>query len=309
MRISNGVKVLVTGGAGFIGSHIVDRLVASGHEVVVLDNLTTGKRENVNPKAALAEVDVADFGAIAPHFKNCKAVFHLAALARIQPSIENPLPYNDANITGTLNVLWAAHKAGVKKVIYSASSSAYGDQQKFPLTEDMVARPKTPYSLQKYVGELYCQLFSKLYGLPTVCLRYFNVYGPRQILEGAYAAVIGIFLRQAGAGEPMTVVANGGQIRRDFTHVSDVVEANILAWQKDVPGGEVINIGTRKNYSIREVAAMVGGKTVDIPPRPGDALVTLADNSKAAALLGWSPKVTFEEGVSRLKNETANFNF
>jgi len=295
------MRALVTGGAGFIGSHITGRLVSEGYEVVVLDNLTTGKRENINKAAKFVKCDIVDFEAIAPHFAGVDAVFHCAALARIQPSIQNPLPPNAVNITGTLNVLWAAHKAGVKKVVYSASSSAYGDQTEFPLREDMTPRPKTPYSLQKLVGEMYCKIFGLLYNLPTVCLRYFNVYGPRQITEGAYAAVAGIFLQQRQSGQPMTVVENGGEIRRDFTNIADVVEANFQAMKKDVPTAEVINIGTGKNYSIMEVAEMIGGDIAQIPPRPGDALVTLADNTKAKRLLGWQPKVSLGEGIAELK--------
>lgn len=294
-------KVLVTGGAGFIGSNLADRLINDGHEVVILDNLTTGKKENLNPNAKFIKCDIGNYEEISSHFSGIEAVFHTAALARIQPSIQNPLPANQTNITGTLNVLWATKNAGVKKFIYSASSSAYGDQDEFPLREDMTPRPKSPYSVQKYVGELYCTLFSKLYGLPTVSLRYFNVYGPRQILEGAYAAVIGIFLRQIKNGEPMTLVENGDKIRRDFTHISDVVEANFLAWQKDIGGGELFNIGRGKNYSIQEIAEMIGGEVSTIPPRPGDALITLADNSKARRMLGWEPKVDIETGIAELK--------
>src|SRR3990167_6262408 len=183
------MRALVTGGAGFIGSHITDRLVSEGYEVVVLDNLTAGKREDVNKAAKFVKCDIVDFEAIAPHFAGVDAVFHCAALARIQPSIQNPLPPNEVNIKGTLNVLWAAHKAGVKKLVYSASSSVYGDQDSLPLREDMVPRPKNPYAVQKLVGEMYTTLFSKLYGLPTASLRYFNVYGPRQTTtsDGPYA--------------------------------------------------------------------------------------------------------------------------
>ncbi len=294
-------KVLVTGGAGFIGSNLTDRLIRDGHEVLILDNLSTGKKENLNPDADFKQCDIADHESIAPHFAGVEAVFHAAALARIQPSIQDPLPANQTNITGTLNVLWAAKNAGVKKLIYCASSSAYGDQDKFPLTEDMIPKPKSPYSVQKYVGELYCTLFSKLYDLPTVSLRYFNVYGPKQILEGAYAAVIGIFLKQIASGQPMTLVENGDQIRRDFTHISDVVEANMLAWRSDMGGGELFNIGRGKNYSIKEVAEMIGGQITHIPRRPGDALITLADNTKARKMLGWEPKVNIEEGIAELK--------
>ncbi len=295
-------KLLVTGGAGFIGSHLADRLIADGHEVVVLDNLSTGKKKNLNPRAKFVECDIADYEKIAPHFAGVECVFHLAAQARIQPSIANPLPWNKSNITGTLNVLWAAYKAGVKKLVYSASSSVYGDQNRLPLTEDMTPRPKSPYGLQKLVGEMYCRLFSELYKFPTVVLRYFNVYGPRQTTEadGPYATVIGIFLDRFKNREPLPIVGDGEQ-QRDFTYVSDVVEANILAWQKEVLGGEIFNIGTGKNYSINEVAKIIGGESAHIPPRPAETRVTLADNTKAGKLLGWQPKNSLEKGIAELK--------
>ncbi len=303
LEISNGMsKVVVTGGAGFIGSNLTERLINDGHEVVVIDNLVTGKRENLHPRAKFLEADIADYDGIAPLFQGVEAVFHCAALARIQPSIQNPLPANQTNITGTLNVLWAAYKSGAKKVIYSGSSSAYGEQdpKNLPLRETLQPRPGSPYALQKYVGELYCQLFSKLYSLSTVVLRYFNVYGPRQITEGTYAAVMGIFLKQRQEGQPMTVVGDGEQ-RRDFTHISDVVEANVLAWQKDVPPGEVINIGAGHNYSVNEVAKFIGGPTVNVPPRPGEYRITLADNRKAGVLLGWKPRMAMEQAIADLK--------
>lgn len=296
-------RVLVTGGAGFIGSHIVDRLVNDGHEVVILDNFATGKRENVNAKAKLVECDVADYEKILPHFKDIEVVFHTAALARLSPSVKNPLPAHEANVTGTLNVLWAARNSGVKKFIYSSTSSIYGDQEpeNYPLKETLPEKFKSPYSLQKWMGEKYCQLFSKIYGIHTVILRYFNVYGPRQITEGMYATVIGIFLQQRSKGQPMTIVSDAGERRRDYTHVSDIVQGNILAWQKDVSDGEVINLGRGKNYSVNEVAALIGGPTVKIDPRPWDAAITLADNSKAKSLLGWEPKIAFEDGIAELK--------
>lgn len=295
-------EALVTGGAGFIGSHIVDRLISDGHAVTVLDNLVTGREENVNPKAKLVKCDIADYDVISPHFQGVEVVFHCAALARIQPSIQNPLSANRTNVSGTLNVLWAAHQARVKKVIYSASSSVYGDHdpKDLPLKENYLPNPGSPYALQKFVGELYCQLFSKLYQLPTVILRYFNVYGPRQITEGAYAALHGIFLKQRQERKPMTVVGDGEQ-RRDFTHVFDVVEANILAWEKEVPPGEIINIGTGRNYSINEVSQLIGGPTVNISPRLGEYRMTLADNTKAKTLLGWKPRMSMEQAIGDLK--------
>ncbi len=334
-------KVLVTGGAGFIGSHLVDALVEEGHSVVVIDNLSTGKRSQVNKKAKFIKADIRSLKKIKPYFKGADCVFHLAAKARIQPSIKDPVPTFDHNVVGTLNVLLAAHDAGVKRVIYSGSSSSYGDQDTLPLFEEMIPRFKSPYSLSKYVGEELCRLFSGLYGLETVSLRYFNVYGPRQLLAGAYATVIGIFLKQFKDGKPLTIVGDGG-IRRDFTHVSDVVKANILAAQSAKAGkGEVINIGTGKNYSINEVASMIltppergymlpardfnnphltGGvipsakpeavlasavrenRVAYISPRPGETRCTLANTSKARQLLGWKPTVSLEEGLAMLKN-------
>ena len=295
-------KVIVTGGAGFIGSHLVDRLLRDGHEVIVLDNLVTGKQENVNPKARFVNCNIAEYEKILPYFKEVDIVFHCAALARIQPSVVDPLLAHTYNVTGTLNVLWAAYQAGAKKVIYSASSSVYGDQDllMYPLKETLETHPTSPYAMQKLMGEQYCRLFSKLYALPTVMLRYFNVYGQRQITQGVYATVVGIFLKQRQSGQPMTIVGTGEK-RRDFTHVFDVVQANILAWTHDVGPGEVINIGAGKNYSVNEVASLIGGKTVNIPDRAGEYQITLADTRKAKRLLGWQSTISFEEGLTELK--------
>ncbi len=327
-------KAVVTGGAGFIGSHLADALIHEGYAVTVIDNLSTGSERQINKKAKFIQVDIQDLRSIKPHFKNAKYVFHCAARARIQPSIVDPEPTFHDNIIGTLNVLLAARDAGVKRVVYSASSSSYGDQESLPLHEGMQSRFKSPYSLSKYVGEETCRLFSKLYGLETVSLRYFNVYGPRQLATGAYATVVGIFLDQLERGQPVTIV-EPGIIRRDFTHVSDVVRANILAAEsKKVGVGETINIGTGKNYSINEVASMIlqhhavsknntyevrfasasflenpkailasaikAGKAAYVPKRPGESLVTLADNTKAKKLLGWAPKVSFGDGIRGL---------
>jgi nucleoside-diphosphate-sugar epimerase len=326
-------KVLVTGGAGFIGSHLVDALVQEGHPVVVIDNLSTGKKAQVNKRARFLKADIRNLKKIKPYFMGVDWVFHLAAKARIQPSIKDPASTFDHNIIGTLNVLLAARDAGIKRVIYSASSSSYGDQDTLPLYEEMTPRFKSPYSLSKYVGEELCRLFSNLYGLETISLRYFNVYGPRQLLSGAYATVVGIFLKQLKDGKPLTIVGDGS-IQRDFTHVSDVVKANVLAAKSNKVGkGEVINIGTGKNYSINEVAAMilkkpetVAGplfkagltagqdikpeiiltsavkinKAVYIPSRPGETRRTLANITKARELLGWKPIISLEEGLAML---------
>lgn len=326
-------KVVVTGGAGFIGSHLTDALVKDGFDVVVLDNLSTGKKSQVNKAAKFVKIDTRNLKKIKPFFKGVDLVFHLAARARIQPSIKNPTDTFDHNVNGALNVLLAARDAGVRRVIYSASSSSYGDQDTLPLYEDMSPRFKSPYSLSKYIGEELCRLFSNLYGLETVSLRYFNVYGQRQLLTGAYATVIGIFLKQTKDGKPLTIVGDGS-IRRDFTYISDIVRANMLAAKSSRVGkGEVINIGTGKNYSINEVAAMIltpntpqlfGGsqakiaafensqpeivlasalknkKAIYIPPRPGETRKTLANNSKARELLGWKPTISLEEGLAML---------
>lgn len=310
------IRAVVTGGAGFIGSHLTDALIKDGFDVVVIDNLSTGKKSQVNKAAKFIKANILNLKSIKPHFKDADFVFHLAAIARIQPSIKDPVPTMENNVLGTLNVFLAARDAGVKRIIYSASSSSYGDQNTLPLHEEMAPHFKSPYSLSKYVGEELCRLFSSLYGVETVSLRYFNVYGPRQLLSGAYATVVGIFLNQMKLGQPLTIVGDGN-IQRDFTHVSDVVRANILASKSNKVGkGEVINIGTGSNYSINEVAAMILGlsdkkvqtlssalksnKALYIPARTGETRRTLADNSKARKLLGWKPTTSLEEGLRTL---------
>lgn len=298
---SNGVKVVVTGGAGFIGSHLVDDLIEKGYEVRVVDNFVAGKKERLNPQAILYEVDIRNFEKLAPIFSGAKFVFHTAALPRVQPSIKDPRTTNEVNVGGTLNVLLAARDAGVCRVIYSSSSSVYGNQDQLPLEERVEARPLSPYGLQKYIGELKCRLFSELYGVETVSLRYFNVYGPRASTEGPYALAIGRFLEQRKKGEPMTVVPDGNQ-SRDFTHVRDVVRANILAAQSPKVGkGEAVNIGGGKNKTITEVADLIGGPRVFIEPRI-ETKHTLADIRKAKELLGWEPMVKFEDGIAELKS-------
>ncbi len=295
-------KCLVTGGAGFIGSNLTDALIERGDEVIIIDNLSTGKKENLNPRADFHQLDIRNLEAIKPFFEGIDYVFHLAAFPRVQPSIDDPLTSNEINLVGTLNVLEAARQAGVKRLVYSASSSAYGNQKEMPLREDMPAHPLSPYGLQKYVGELYCRLYSDIYGLETVSLRYFNVYGPRQALEGAYCLVMGIFVRQRLKGEPMTIVGDGEQ-RRDFTSVVDVVRANILAAESSRVGrGEVINIGRGRNYSVNELAKMIGGPTTPLPPRI-EPRETLADNSLARELLGWQPTVELPDWLAEYKKE------
>lgn len=296
-------KFVVTGGAGFIGSHIADMLVQRGDEVHAIDNFLTGRRERVNPKATLHEIDIRDFEKLYPIFKGASGVFHTAAQPRMQYSIKEPRLTNDINITGTLNVLLASRDAAVKRVVYSASSSAYGSKHPMPLHEDMAPGPIIPYAIQKRVGEQYCEMASLFYGLETVSLRYFNVYGTRQTTDadGPYATVIGIFLGEREKGLPMTIVPDGTR-RRDFTHVTDVAGANLFAMESGKVGrGEIINIGSGKNYSILEVADLIGGPRVFIEPRQGEVQETLADNRKARELIGWEPKISFEEGIAELK--------
>ena len=295
-------KALVTGGAGFIGSNLVDELIERGYEVVIIDDLSTGKKENINPKADFHKLDVRDLEKIKPLFSGVDYVFHLAAIANIQFSLENPNESNDINLGGTLNVLTSARDAGVKKVVYSASSAAYGNQEKIPWHEDMQAELLSPYGLQKYASELYCSLFSEVYDLPTVNLRYFNVYGKRQLLEGAYAPVVGIFIRNQLKGDPLIIFGDGEQTR-DFVSVEDVVRANILAAEsKKVGKGEKINIGSGRSYSVNELAKMVGGLTINKPPRV-EVKKCLAENSLAKKLLGWEPTVDLSEWLEAYKKE------
>jgi UDP-glucose 4-epimerase len=300
MKDRRKVKVVVTGGAGFIGSHIVDALIADGYEVQVIDNLSNGKKENVNPKAIFHKADICDLKSIKPIFRGARYVFHEAALPRVQFSIKHPAESHNANVNGTLNVLIAAKDAGVKRVVYAASSSAYGDPKSLPLVETMTANPKSPYGLQKYIGELYCRMFSLIYGLETVSLRYFNVYGPRNSSKGAYALVIAKFFDLKKKGKPMTITGDGTQTR-DFTSVHDVVRANLLAMKSPKVGkGEALNVGAGRNFSVNKVAELIGGKSIHIAPRlePHD---TLASNKLALNLLNWKPKVKLEDGITELK--------
>ncbi len=292
-------RSVVVGGAGFIGTNLVPALLARGDKVEVIDNLSGGSRDNLHDGAIFHQLDITDYEAIAPVISGADFVFHLAALPRVQFSIDFPLKTHEANVNGTLNVLHAAKVGGVGRVVYSGSSSAYGDQEVFPLHEAMREKPVHPYGLQKYMGEEYARIFADVYGLPTVTLRYFNVYGPKLDPKGAYASVIGIYLRNMQAGEKLPITGDGTQTR-DFTHVSDVVRANILASESPHVGrGEVINVGGGKNYTIKELAAMFDGEVEHIPARK-ETQHSLADVSRAKALLGWEPKVDLADGVAQL---------
>lgn len=294
------MKALVTGGAGFIGSNLVDKLLEMGHEVVVIDNESSECNGEFywNESAFNAKFDIADYTNTRTLYDAVDVVFHLAAEARIQPAIENPILAVTTNTVGTCTVLQCAREAGVKRVIYSSTSSAYGRNIP-PCVEDMREDCLNPYSVSKVAGEKLCKMYYELYGLETIIFRYFNVYGERQPLKGHYAPVVGLFLRQAENGEPLTIVGDGEQ-RRDFTHVSDVVNANIMAAISNPESdafGKVYNVGTGKNYSVNELANMISDNKININPRPGESKETLANNSKIFNTFGWLPKVSIDTWI------------
>jgi UDP-glucose 4-epimerase len=278
------MKALVTGGAGFIGSHIVDALIARGDEVICVDDKSAPQNDQFywNDAATNIAADIRDLHESLYH--GVDVVFHLAARSRIQPTVNNPSECFSVNVLGTQRVLDCSRLAGVKRIVYSASSSYYGHASKPPFLEYAPKGCATPYSLSKWQGEEVCDLYTKLYGLSTVSLRYFNVYGPREPLKGEYAPVMGLFKRQRDAGQPMTIVGDGKQ-RRDFTHISDAVQANLLAAEKLGVTGP-INIGTGKNYSINDLAVMIGGDRLYISDRVGETRETLANNMRAREELG-----------------------
>lgn len=295
-------RALVTGGAGFIGSHLVDRLLAEGYEVVAVDDLSNGREGNIEEarksKAfSFARADCSDLKAIAPHFHGVDVVFHLAALADIVPSIVEPLKYHKANVDGTACALEAARASGVKRFLYAASSSCYGVPDAYPTPETAPMRPMYPYALTKRLGEELVLHWARTYKMSALCLRLFNVYGPRARTSGTYGAVFGVFLAQKLAGKPFTVVGDGTQTR-DFTYVSDVVSAFMAAAASDV-SGESFNVGSGGAYSVNELVKLLGGPTTSVPKRPGEPDRTFADISRIKDALGWSPKVTFPEGVKK----------
>ena len=302
MRSGSGIGdriVLVTGGAGFIGSNLVDALLERGFAVRVLDNFSTGRRENVNRRAELYEADIRDSASLGPAFDGVDCVFHTAALPRVGLSIERPLETHLVNVVGTLNVLVAARDAQVRRVIYSGSSSVYGEQAHLPLSETMTPNPMSPYALQKLTAEEYLRMFHRLYGLGGLTLRYFSVYGPRMDLQGAYATVIGAFIRARREGRPLEIRGDGEQ-RRDFPHVRDVVRANLAAIDCKIDDGGALNIGRGRALSVNQIAALVGGPRVSAAPRPGEPRDTLADIGRSHEILAWSPEVETEAGVREL---------
>jgi len=296
------MKSLVTGGAGFIGSNLVDRLLALGHEVVVIDNEYSDAHDQFywNEQAQNYHYDIRDYDSTRPLYDGVDYVFHIAAEARIQPAIENPIEAVSINSVGTCTVLQCAREAGVKRVMYSSTSSAYGLKNELPNVETQPDDCLNPYSISKTNGEKLCSMYTELFGLPTVIFRYFNVYGERQPLRGQYAPVVGIFLRQRDAGEPLTIVGDGEQ-RRDFTYVGDVVNANVMAAisnPEEGAFGQVYNVGCGKNYSVNELAAMISDNTVNIPPRPAEARLSLANNSKLYETFGWKPRMKLEDWIA-----------
>lgn len=295
--------VLVTGAGGFIGSHLTDALVARGMCVRALDNFATGSRAYVNSSAELIEGDICNPGSFESAFTGVDCVFHTAALPRVMLSIERPVETHLTNVVGTINVLLAARAGHVRRVIYSGSSSVYGDQATQPLRESMTPNPLNPYALQKLTGEHYVRIFHALFGIETLTLRYFNVYGPRMAVEGAYVTVISAFIRQRLGGQPLTIYGDGEQTR-DFTHVHDVVRANILAMEAPVGDGRAINIGRGRALSVNQVAALVGGPTVRLASRPGDARDTLADITQARETLKWEPRIATEDGIRELLQDS-----
>lgn len=293
-------KALVTGGAGFIASHLVDKLIEEGYSVVVLDNFSTGRPENLshhknNKNLSIIRVDISSFDAILPYFKGIDHVFHLAALADIVPSIVNPADYYRSNVDGTFSVVEAARLSGVKKLIYAASSSCYGIPDEYPTQEAAETRPQYPYALTKYLGEQLVLHWGKVYKLPVVSLRLFNVYGLRSRTSGTYGAVFGVFLAQKLNNEPFTVVGDGRQTR-DFVFVTDVANAFFIAANSTCQQ-EIMNVGSGNTYSVNRLVELLGGEVAYIPKRPGEPDCTFADITKIRKALGWSAKVSFEEGV------------
>jgi UDP-glucose 4-epimerase len=293
------MKSLVTGGAGFIGSHIVDKLLALGHEVIVIDNESSKCHHQFyhNSQATYYKLNITDYENTKDLYTGVDYVFHCAAEARIQNALTIPLGTVTTNVVGTATVLECAKAAGVKKVMYSSTSSSYGLKNDPPLEESMDTDCLNIYSLSKVTGENLCKLYARMFGMKIVSFRYFNVYGPREPVKGPYALVVGKFLKQHLNGEPLTIVPDGTQ-RRDFTHVDDVVNANILAMMVDHDHyGEIFNVGTGTNHSVLELAAMISDKTVMIEPRVGEAYVTLADNSKIKEILGWTPTKNIKDYI------------
>lgn len=297
------MKYVVTGGAGFIGSNLVDSLVSQGNEVHVIDNFISGKNENCNKKAQYHKIDISNIDNLSKIKKilcNVDTVFHLAALARVQLSILNPVKYELNNSIGIVNMLQSSEEMNVRRFVYSSSSSVYGPTEKLPSLESDFPNPISPYANQKYYGELCCKMFHQLYGIETVSLRYFNVFGERQNIGGPYATVIGIFIDQFMNGESLTINGDGNQ-KRDFTYVGDVVRANILSSTSQKVGkGDVLNIGSGENVTVNAIANLISSKKIHVEP-VNEPRANLANISKAKDLLGWKPSVRVQDWLKDLK--------
>ena len=296
-------RAVVTGGAGFIGSHMVDLLVERGFEVVVIDNLVTGRRENLvhhegNPRFRWHAADMCDLTPDSEAFRGAEYVFHFGGIGDIVPSIERPLDYMRSNVNGTLAVLEASRRAGVRKLIYAASSSCYGLATELPTSERAPIQPEYPYALSKWLGECAALHWAKVYRLPVNSIRMFNIYGPRVRTTGTYGAVFGVFLAQKLNGKPLTVVGDGAQ-RRDFVFVTDVARAFLLAAEAD-QSGEIFNLGSGNPQTVNRLVELIGGDVVHVPRRPGEPDCTWADVRKIRQTLGWEPTVSFEEGVATM---------
>ena len=303
------MKCLVTGGAGFIGSNLVDKLVEKKNKVIVFDDLSTGNASNlkkVRKKITFIKHDISKgVDKFERYFRNVDWIFHLAGKADIVPSITNPIQYFNSNVQGTLNILEIARKKNIKKFIYAASASCYGLSRKFPINENAKIDTKYPYALTKYLGEQLVLHWFKVYQMPNISMRFFNIYGPRSRTTGAYGAVFGVFLTQKLSNKPLTIVGDGNQTR-DFLHVNDLVDALILAAQKG-KAGEIYNVGNGKEISVNLIAEIIGGEKVNIPKRPGEPDRSMADISKIKKQLGWSPKVSINEGVKLLLKDIDNW--
>jgi len=298
------MKSLVTGGAGFIGSHLVDALLDLGHTVTVLDNFSTGRIENlksVKNLVELLECDISVPGDWARKFEGADWVFHLAALADIVPSIQHPKRYFDSNVSGTLNVLNAAKEYGISRFVYAASSSCYGVPDIYPTPENAIISPQYPYALTKFLGEQLVMHWAKVYKIPANSTRLFNVYGTRSRTSGTYGAVLGVFLAQKLAGKPFTVVGDGRQTR-DFTFVSDIIAA-LLSVARSSVVGKIYNVGSGRTIPINRLVELLGGDKLYIPRRPGEPDVTFADISEISKDLGWLPQIDIESGIEIILRE------